>query len=112
MSELPQKPAQAQNALRVVTTVAPLANIALNVGGTHIALTQIVPDGTDSHTFEPTPSDARALAEADLIIVNGLHLEGNTLAMAQSNKRPRRKFWNSETTRSLRISGFRFQLPG
>ncbi len=84
---LAPRPAQGQSPLSVVTTVAPLANIALNVGGTRIALMQIVPDGTDSHTFEPTPSDARALAEADLIIVNGLHLEGNTLEMAQAVKK-------------------------
>src|SRR5215212_1255511 len=92
VSRLAPKPAQAQRPLSVVTTVAPLANIALNVGGTQIALTQIVPDGTDSHTFEPTPADARALAEADLVIANGLHLEGNTLAMAQANKKDSAKF--------------------
>src|SRR5689334_4780024 len=72
---------QAQTRLKVATTVAPLANIARNVAGTRVDLTQIIPDGTDSHTFEPAPSDAKALAEADLIIINGLHLEGSTLEM-------------------------------
>src|SRR5215212_10079856 len=79
---------QAQSKLNVVTTVAPLINIALNVGGSRINLRQIIPDGTDSHTFEPTPSDARAMAEADLIVINGLHLEGSTLELAEANKRP------------------------
>ena len=46
-----------------MTTVAPLANIALNVGGSRINLTQIIPDGTDSHTFEPSPGDAKALSQ-------------------------------------------------
>src|SRR5918911_549941 len=81
-------PTQAQGKLNVVTTVAPLNNIALNVGGSRINLRQIIPDGTDSHTFEPTPSDARAMAEADLIVINGLHLEGSTLELAEANKRP------------------------
>jgi ABC-type Zn uptake system ZnuABC Zn-binding protein ZnuA len=45
--------AQSTHKLNVATTVAPLTDIALNVGGTRIALTQIVPSGTDSHTFQP-----------------------------------------------------------
>jgi ABC-type Zn uptake system ZnuABC Zn-binding protein ZnuA len=76
----------AQDRPLVVTTVAPLTNIALNVGGTRVRLAQIVPDGSDSHTFEPTPSDAMTLGQADLIVVNGLNLETSTLALAESNK--------------------------
>ena len=74
--------------LDVATTVAPISSIARNIGGDRIRLRGIVPDATNSHTFEPAPSDARTLAAADLIIVNGLHLEEPTLAMAQSAKRP------------------------
>jgi ABC-type Zn uptake system ZnuABC Zn-binding protein ZnuA len=77
-----------QDKLYVVTTVAPLTNIALNVAGDRVNLRQIIPDGTDSHTFEPTPSDARALAEADLVVVNGLHLEESTIQLAEANRKP------------------------
>ncbi len=81
-------PALAQGArLRVVTTVAPLTNIVKNVGGPHIDLRGIIPDGTDSHTFEPAPSDVRVIAEADLIILNGLDLETPTEKLAQANKK-------------------------
>src|SRR5437867_1073461 len=80
-------PSRAASSLNVVATVAPLANIALNVGGSRISLVQLIPDGTDSHTFEPSPGDAKALAGADLIVINGLHLEGSTLKMAQANKK-------------------------
>jgi manganese/iron transport system substrate-binding protein len=48
----------------------------------------MVPDGTDSHTFEPRPSDARFLQDADLIVLNGLHLETPTQQLADANKRP------------------------
>jgi ABC-type Zn uptake system ZnuABC Zn-binding protein ZnuA len=72
----------------VVTTVAPLTNIVRNVGGNRISLHGIIPDGTDSHTFEPAPSDAQVLADADLILVNGLHLETPTEKMADANKKP------------------------
>lgn len=74
--------------LDVATTVAPISSLARNVGGDRIRLHGIVPDATNSHTFEPSPSDAQHLAAADLIIVNGLHLEQPTLDLAESSKRP------------------------
>ncbi|MBX3001133.1 MAG: zinc ABC transporter substrate-binding protein [Caldilineaceae bacterium] len=73
--------------LQVVTTVSPIANIVANIGGDHIDVIGIVPEGVNSHTFEPAPSDARRLADADLIIVNGLDLEEPTIRMAEANKR-------------------------
>ncbi len=75
----------ADGRLRVVTTVAPLTNIVENVGGDRIALRGIVPEGTNSHTFEPAPSDAKLLAAADLIVINGLNLEKPTLKLARAN---------------------------
>jgi ABC-type Zn uptake system ZnuABC Zn-binding protein ZnuA len=71
--------------LNVATTVAPISSIVRNVGGTRIDLHGIIPDGTDSHTFEPAPSDAKILSKADLVIVNGLHLEQPTVDLAQAN---------------------------
>ncbi len=73
--------------IRVVTTVAPLRNIIENVGGDRVTVTAIVPEGTNSHTFEPAPSVARDVAEADLIIANGLNLELPTLELAEANRR-------------------------
>lgn len=73
--------------LDVATTVAPISSIARNVGGNRIRLRGIIPDATNSHTFEPAPSDAQTLAKADLIVVNGLHLEQPTLDLAEASKR-------------------------
>lgn len=73
--------------LKVVTTVAPHADLVREIAGDRVDLTQMIPDGTDSHTFEPRPSDARYLQEADLIILNGLHLESPTQRMADANKK-------------------------
>lgn len=79
--------ATAGSKLNVVTTVSPITNIIYNIGGDRINLTGIVPEGVNSHTFEPAPSDARALAQADLIFVNGLKLEEPTLELAEANKK-------------------------
>lgn len=73
--------------LHIVTTVAPLTSLAENIAGSAADVTGIVPEGTNSHTFEPAPSDARALADADVIFVNGLRLELPTVALAESNKK-------------------------
>lgn len=73
--------------LNVVSTVSPIVNIIYNVGGDRVELVGIIPEGTDSHTFEPAPSDANRLAQADLISVNGLDLETPTLKLAQANKK-------------------------
>jgi ABC-type Zn uptake system ZnuABC Zn-binding protein ZnuA len=71
--------------VRAVTTVSPVTNIVQNVGGARLTVTGIVPEGTNSHTFEPAPSDAAVMAEADIVFVNGLHLEEPTLELAEAN---------------------------
>ena len=73
--------------LRVVTTVSPITSIVENVGGLRIHLEGVVPEGVNSHTFEATPSMAKLISQADLIILNGLFLEQPTLALAESNKK-------------------------
>lgn len=80
-----QATAPATAKLKVITTVSPVTNIVYNVGGDRIDLTGIVPEGVNSHTFEPAPSDAKLLASADLIFVNGLSLEEPTLRLAEAN---------------------------
>jgi ABC-type Zn uptake system ZnuABC Zn-binding protein ZnuA len=73
--------------LQVVTTVSPITNIVQNVAGDLVVVTGIVPEGTNSHTFEPAPSDARAMAEADVVFINGLRLEEPTRELAEANIR-------------------------
>ena len=73
--------------LKIATTVSPITNIVQNVGGAAIDVKGVVPDGIDSHTFEPLPSDAKLLQQADLIIVNGLDLELPTLQLAEKVKK-------------------------
>ena len=73
--------------LRVVTTVSPITSIVENIGGDRIQLEGVVPEGVNSHIFEPHPSLARLLSDADLIIANGLFLEEPTLQLAEANKK-------------------------
>lgn len=75
----------AEQKLKVVTTVAPITSIVENIAGDKIKITGIIPEGINSHTFEPIPSDSKLLAGADLIILNGLDLETPTMNLAQAN---------------------------
>lgn len=70
--------AQAQPAttIPVVATFSILADFVKQVGGERVAVTTLVAAGADAHVYSPTPADARALAGARLVFVNGLGFEG------------------------------------
>ena len=72
--------------LHVVTTVAPLTNIVQNIGGNRVDLHGLIPEGTDSHTFEPAPSDVKVIAAGELFFLNGLHLETPSEKLIGANK--------------------------
>jgi ABC-type Zn uptake system ZnuABC Zn-binding protein ZnuA len=71
--------------LEIATTVAPITSIVANIGGDRVSVTGFVPEGTNSHTFEPKPSAAALLSRADLVFVNGLKLEDPTAELAFAN---------------------------
>jgi zinc/manganese transport system substrate-binding protein len=71
------QPAAAQSdRLKVVATFSILADLVGNVGGDKVVVTTLVGPDADTHTYQPTPADARAIAEAKLLVTNGLGLEG------------------------------------
>ena len=69
-------PARAQDRLKVIATFSILADFVKNVGGERVDVASLVGSNSDAHVYAPTPADARKLAEAKLVIVNGLGLEG------------------------------------
>lgn len=78
-------PLHAAEQLNVVASFSILADFVRNVGGDRIDLTTLVgPDG-DVHVYTPAPSDAKRIADAKLVIVNGLGLEGWLPRLVQSS---------------------------
>ena len=61
--------------LRVVTTSNVFADMVRNLGGDRVTVTSLVPKGADVHTYQATPRDLRAAANADLFVMNGLGLD-------------------------------------
>ena len=73
---LPGRPAQAAERLPVIASFSILADFVRNVGAERIDLVTLVgPDG-DAHVYSPTPADARRIAGAKLVVMNGLGFEG------------------------------------
>src|SRR5947209_9970336 len=69
-------PSFAQDKLKVVATFSILADLVKNVGGDRVDVQALVGPNGDAHVYQPTPSDAKTLAEAKVVFVNGLGFEG------------------------------------
>jgi zinc/manganese transport system substrate-binding protein len=69
-------PASAQQKLPVVATFSILGDFVKNVGGARVALTTLVGADGDSHVYSATPADAKTVAEAKVVFMNGLGFEG------------------------------------
>jgi ABC-type Zn uptake system ZnuABC Zn-binding protein ZnuA len=69
----------------IATTVAPITSIVSSIVGDRADVRGIVPEGTNSHTFEPRPSVAELLEQADVVYLNGLGLEEPTKRLAEAN---------------------------
>jgi len=81
-------PSASASSYRVVATTSVLADLARLALGDAVQIDSIVPAGIDVHTFEPAPSDAAKIAEADLILMNGLGLDdwvGSLIDAAQQS---------------------------
>jgi len=66
--------------------VAPITNlVSVIAAGSGVEVTGIVPEGVDSHTYEPAPGAAAALEGADIVFLNGLDLEAPTKRLALAN---------------------------
>ncbi|TXM71098.1 metal ABC transporter substrate-binding protein [Methylobacterium sp. WL69] len=76
--------------LGVVATFSILGDLAAQIGGDRVRVTTLVKPDADAHGYAPAPGDARTLAAADLVIVNGLGLEGwiDRLIKASGAKAP------------------------
>jgi zinc/manganese transport system substrate-binding protein len=69
-------PALAQDGIKAIATFSILGDLVANVGGDRVEVTALVGPNSDSHVFSPTPADAKKLAAAKVVFVNGLGLEG------------------------------------
>lgn len=75
--------------LKVVASFSILADFAREIGGERVAVTALVGPDADAHAWQPRPSDARTVMEADVVIANGLGFDTwmERLAASAGNRR-------------------------
>ncbi|ABD09240.1 Periplasmic solute binding protein [Rhodopseudomonas palustris HaA2] len=78
-------PARAQERIGVVASFSILGDFVRNVGGDRVAVTTLVGPTGDVHVYTPSPRDAKQVADARLVVVNGLGLEGWLPRLVQSS---------------------------
>jgi zinc/manganese transport system substrate-binding protein len=77
LAVLPLAPsAQAQDKLQVLATFSILGDLVRNVGGDRVAVSTLVGPDSDAHVYSPAPADAKKVAAAKVIVMNGLGFEG------------------------------------
>src|SRR4051794_3415196 len=78
-------PLRAQEKIRIVASFSILGDFARNVGGERVDVTTLVGPNSDVHVYTPAPADAKKIADARLVIINGLGLEGWLPRLVQSS---------------------------
>jgi zinc/manganese transport system substrate-binding protein len=77
-------PVHAQDRLDVVASFSILGDFVRNVGGDRVNVTTLVGPNGDVHVYTPAPADAKKIADAKLVVINGLGLEGWLPRLVQS----------------------------
>src|SRR5215831_12374692 len=77
-------PLRAQERIDVVASFSILGDFVRNVGGDRVSLAMLVGPNADVHVYTPAPQDAKRIADAKLVFVNGLGLEGWLPRLVQS----------------------------
>ena len=78
-------PLHAQEKINVVASFSILGDFAKNIGGDRVNVTTLVGANSDVHVYTPAPADAKKIADAKLVIINGLGLEGWLPRLVQSS---------------------------
>lgn len=95
----------AAETLPVVTSFSILGDLTKQVGGDRVEVHSLVGPGADAHVYQPTPGDARLLARAKLVIVNGLGFEGWIARLIQSSGYRGGVIVASQGVETLRLAG-------
>lgn len=94
-----------ESKLYVVTSFTILEDLVRNLGGDHVSIVNLVPRNSDAHIYSPKPSDSIAVANADLVIFNGLGFEGWITRLLEKNDTKTRHVVASEGINVLYSKG-------
>jgi zinc/manganese transport system substrate-binding protein len=97
--------AQAQTKLEIIASMSIIGDLVRQIGGERVNVTTLVGAGGDTHTFQPAPQDARRVAQARLVFINGLGLEGWLPRLVQSSGSKAQIITVSKGVQAIRDTG-------
>lgn len=62
--------------IKLVATTTMLADLAKTIGGSEVEVTGLMPHGVDPHSYKASAGDVKRMQDADIVVYNGLNLEG------------------------------------
>ncbi|MEM7018189.1 MAG: zinc ABC transporter substrate-binding protein [Pseudomonadota bacterium] len=86
------------SSIRVVTSFSILEDLVKELGGEHVSVVNLVAQNSDAHMYQPKPSDAVAITNADLVVFNGLEFEGWIARLIENSG-----YQNKQLTASLGV---------
>ena len=100
--------------LKVVCTIGMIADVAKNIGVNRVEVQSLMGEGVDPHLYKATRGDLIALTDADLILYNGLTLEGKMtdLFVRMASKRPTVAVTEAATRLHARRAPLTLPTPG
>lgn len=81
-----ERPERGEGRLNIVATTSMIADLARQIGGEHVEVTGLMGPGVDPHLYKASAGDVTRMAAADVILYNGLHLEGKMTDVFQQMK--------------------------
>lgn len=90
---------------RIVATTTMIADMARQIGGDDIVVISIMKEGEDPHVYQVRPRDAQTIRDADLVLMNGLHLEATLDRVVTNNVSPDRVVRLAESPRITPLRG-------
>ena len=91
--------------IKVVTSFSILHNLVQELGGEKVDIINLVAPNSDAHIYRPKPSDAIAIANADLVVLNGLGFEGWMARLIENNGSSAKQLIASNGVKVLLIDG-------
>ena len=91
--------------IKVVTSFSILQNLVQELGGEKVDIINLVAPNSDAHIYRPKPSDAIAIANADLVVLNGLGFEGWMARLIENNGSSAKQLIASNGVKELLIDG-------
>lgn len=98
----PERPDLSQRPAKVFATTGMIADAVTNIGRDHVQVDCLMGPGVDPHRYLPTPADQTRLDQADLVLYNGLHLEGKMSDLFAARAKSKRTLAVAEGLPNLR----------